>query len=660
MLFTLLVLLQQTPAPAQQVVIAKATVQPAEAAIAIGDSVRLVAQAFDSAGRPIPESAVRVRWFQSAGHFEGRVDSTGLATGGAVGTLRATAMVSPVGGGRPVPAFARVTVLPGPAARIAVDPAVASLYVGQGVSLAATVLSADGDTRHDPLEWRSDQPGVVRVGPDGRLSAARPGRAVITARAGLASQTLTIDVRQNPVASVEVSPATSSVRTGDVVRLQFVAKDRNGRPVPDARPEWTLSPGNAQVDADGAFVADLPGRYRVVGSFAGRTAEASVEARPRDAVRPTTLVGRVPIKGLSAEFWLHPDGKHGYLSTIGDRVYAIDVSDPAKPVITDSVIVDARGINDVMTTEDGRYGVLTREGASTRKNGIVILSFEDPAHPKPIAEFTETVTGGVHSTFIYRGYVFLTDDATGSMRVIDIRDPYQPKQVARWETPGSDAGRMLHDIDVQDGLAYLSYWNDGLVILDVGNGMKGGSPERPAFVSQYKYDLDGLYRHVEAVGGPGFIRGTHTAWRSGRYVFLGDEVFPAKVSATAGPGLLGLGRAFGRLHVVDVSDISKPRGVAWYEPMDGGAHNVWVAGDTLYLGDYQGGLRVLDVAGEMRGDLLRQGREIAHVVTADAKGNTPNAAMAWGAIYRNGHIYVPDVFSGLWIVKVDSKVEGVP
>ena len=45
---------------------------------------------------------------------------------------------------------------------------------------------------------------------------------------------------------------------------------------------------------------------------------------------------------------------------------------------------------------------MTREGASNRKNGIVMLSFEDPAHPKPIAEFTETVTGGVHSTFVYQ------------------------------------------------------------------------------------------------------------------------------------------------------------------------------------------------------------------------------------------------------------------
>jgi hypothetical protein len=304
--------------------------------------------------------------------------------------------------------------------------------------------------------------------------------------------------------------------------------------------------------------------------------------------------------------------------------------------------------------------VLTREGASSRKNGIVVLSFEDPAHPKPIAEFTETVTGGVHSTFIYQGHVYLTDDATGSMRVIDIKDPYKPRQVARWETPRSPAGRTLHDIDVRDGLAYLSYWNDGLVVLDVGNGIKGGSPENPRLVTQLKYDLNALYRDVEAVGGPGFIRGTHTAWRAGKYVFVGDEVFSAKPSPTEGGGVVGLGRAYGRLHVVDVSDLANPRIVAHYEPKDGGTHNVWVAGDTLYLGDYQGGLRVLDISGELRGDLLRQGREIAHVVTGDKQGQTPNAANAWGAIYRDGYVYVPDINSGLWIVKVDSKSALVP
>ena len=662
MLWLLLALQQGAPAPATPPAIkspiARVTVIPAEVAVQVGDTVRLRAVAYDSAGREY--DAARTRWFQSLGYFEGSVDSGGLVTGGATGTIVVSAVMSPRAGGRPVTAFARVTVLPPPAARIAIEPMVTRLYAGQTLVLTAATYAANDDRRYDQVVWSSDAPAVVAVGAGGRITAARPGRATLTARAGNVRETMRVTVVANPVASVAVEPATASARTGDVVKLALVAKSASGAAVTDAAGEWSLSRGGAEIGADGRFVAERPGTYRVTGTFAGRSAEAVIEVRARDARRPTTLVGRLPLKQQGAEFWLHPDGKHGYLSTIGDRVYAVDVSNPAAPVITDSVVVDARVINDVMTTEDGKFGVLTREGSSVRKNGIVILSFEDPAHPKPIADFTETVTGGVHSTFIYKGYVYLTDDATGSMRVIDIRDPYKPRQVARWETPRSSAGRMLHDIDVQDGLAYLSYWNDGLVILDVGNGMKGGTPEAPQLVSQFKYDLNALYRDVEAVGGPGFIRGTHTAWRAGRYVFLGDEVFSARPRSTEGGGVIGLGRAYGRLHVIDVSDIAKPRAVAYYEPKDGGTHNVWVAGDTLCLGDYQGGLRVLDISGELRGDLLAQGREIAHVVTGDKSGVTPNAPNAWGAIYRDGHIYVPDINSGLWIVKVDGQSGLVP
>jgi hypothetical protein len=659
LLWTLAALQQQPAVPTPgSPVLASVKVEPAEVAVEVGDTVRLKATALDSAGRPVKD--VMIRWFQSGGHFEGKIDSVGLVTGGSTGTLTVSALVSPRGGGSPVTGFARVTVLPQPASRLEIEREVSRIYVGQSVTISAIPYAANRDRRYDQVTWSSDAPAVVAAEPSGRLTAGRPGKATITARAGRASRSFPVTVAPNPVTTLKLEPSSSSVRTGEVVRFVFQAFNRQARPVSDAMPEWSLSPGNGLLDLDGSFVADVPGRYRVSASFAGRVAEATVEVRPRDVRRPATLVGRVPLRFRSAEFWLHPNGRHGYLSTIGDRVYAIDLSNPAAPAITDSVVVDARTINDVMTTEDGKYGVLTREGASTRKNGIVVLSFEDPAHPKPIAEFTETVTGGVHSTFIYRGYVYLTDDATGSLRVIDIRDPYKPRQVARWQTRPDEAGNFLHDVDVKDGLAYLSYWNEGLVILDVGKGIKGGSPEDPKLVTQFKYDLNSLYREVEAVGGPGFIRGTHTAWRAGKYVFVGDEVFSATPRSTEGGGVVGLGRAYGRLHVVDVSDLERPREVAYYEPRDGGSHNVWVAGDTLYMGDYQGGLRVLDISGELRGDLLRQGREIAHVVTGDSTGVVPNAPNAWGAIYRNGLVYVPDINSGLWIVKVEPKSELVP
>ena len=88
------------------------------------------------------------------------------------------------------------------------------------------------------------------------------------------------------------------------------ARTAGGEAVADAAPEWSLAPGNGQVDHDGGFVADLPGTYRVLATFAGKTAEAMVEVRPRDVRRPTTLVGRLPLPFPTAEFWLHPDGKH--------------------------------------------------------------------------------------------------------------------------------------------------------------------------------------------------------------------------------------------------------------------------------------------------------------------------------------------------------------
>ena len=661
------VLIAQQPAPTtapapQGQPIARVEVSPSAAAIKVGDTIRLAAAAFDSSGARLDN--VRVLWFMGGGFFEGRVDSTGLVTAGATGTLNVTAAASVVGRtGKPTLGFARVTVLPLAAARVAVSPLPSRMLAGTSRALVAHAISSSGDRRYDPVSWSSTRPAVVEVNPAGVVTGRLPGVANVTASAGGATRSWRVTVVPNPVVRVALTPSDTLARTGDVIRFHLSAVSATRRSVAEAVPEWAVSSvgdGTATIDNDGAFVADEPGTYRVVATLGAKVVGATVRVDARNITRQVSIVGRLPLKMEAAELWLHPDGKHAYISTIGDRIYAIDVSNPATPLLTDSVIVDARIVNDVMTTEDGKFGVMTREGASTRKNGIVILSFEDPAHPKPIAEFTETVTGGVHSTYIYRGYVFLTDDATGSMRVIDIRDPYHPKQVARWQVERPDAGRVLHDIDVRDGLATLSYWNDGLVILDVGNGIKGGSPENPQLVLQFKYDLNALYRKVEQAGGPGFIRGTHTSWRVGnRYVFVGDEVFPAHQQG-GGPGVIGLGRAYGRLHVIDISDTTNVREVAWFEPEDGGAHNVWVAGDTLLLGDYQGGLRVIDISGELKGNLLEQGREYAHVHTGDQNGKIPNTANAWGAIYRDGLIYVPDINSGLWVVRVEPTPTALP
>ena len=134
------------------------------------------------------------------------------------------------------------------------------------------------------MSWASDQPGVVSVSGTGILTAVRPGRATVTARAGQASTTLQLSVVANPVATVEVKPAAATVRTGDAVRLAFEARDRSGAAVPDVLPEWMVNPGSGLIESDGAFVASEPGTYRAVGAFAGRAATATITVIPRDAI----------------------------------------------------------------------------------------------------------------------------------------------------------------------------------------------------------------------------------------------------------------------------------------------------------------------------------------------------------------------------------------
>ncbi|MGH7663682.1 MAG: Ig-like domain-containing protein [Gemmatimonadaceae bacterium] len=667
--FAMLVALQQqgqtSTAPAENGrAVERLHVSPANLTVAAGDTLRLEVTALDSEGNPVENASILFR--PAGAYFEADVDSTGLVTAGATGTFP-VGIAALVPGAKPFIEVVEVHMVAGPAARVEIDAQAAKLVAGQSVRFDASVFSAAGDERDEGVTWKSSAPSVVAVTPEGLVTARSAGRATIEAAAGDASATLPVEVIANTIESVEITPARATARTGDVIDFSVTVRDRRGGAIEGLTPTWTFSPGKGMIGADGSFVGYEAGEYLVSAGLGDASASTVVRLEHRDVRRPLTVVGRLPRTLFTTEeVWVHPGGDYAYLGTGsgGDRMYAIDIRDPSNPTVTDSIVANTRRVNDIMTTPDGEFLVFTREGASDRKNGIVIASLEDPAHPKPIAEFTDGVTAGVHSAFVYRQpkygtHVYLTNDGTGALHILDISDPYKPVEVAQWRTTNrAEAGRTLHDVDVQDGLAYLSYWNDGLVILDVGNGVAGGSPSNPVLVSQFKYDLDELYREVEATSGPGFIRGTHTAWRDGRYVFIADEVFPA--SSVKGAKDAAAGRAYGRLQVIDVSDMENPKSVAWYEPGFGGVHNIWIAGDTLYMGAYNGGFHAFDISGELKGDLHAQGREIAHLNTADMDGRVKNTAMTWGVVVKDGLAYVSDMYNGLWIVRIEPKRALVP
>jgi uncharacterized protein YjdB len=610
----------------------------------VGQQVTLTVIARDDNGNVVKENPST--YF--AGPFDAATaDDNGVIKLHGPGEVIAGAIVGGKSG------FTKIMVKPATVKTVQIAGIKTPLVAGGTVQLEATTRIFSGDPRTDvPITWNSDKPSVATVDAAGVVTGVGAGKALIKATAQGASGTTTIIVVKSDLRSLAIEPATTSAKTGDVIR--FTAK---GTPSNDFTPRWSVTGSGAMIYSDGAFVAEQPGTYVISASSGNVAATASVVVARRNAERQLTVVGRVPFKEFQgAEIWAI--GNYAYYSTISDRFFVYDISDPKNPKLTDTVKVDARTVNDISTTSDGKILVISREGASNRKNGIAFYDTSDPAHPKLISEYTATVTGGVHSAFVDKHYVYLTDDATGSMRVIDFADVKNPKEVGRWQTENpiatpvrtkegdTVAGRYLHDLYVKDGLAYLAYWHDGLVILDVGAGLKGGSPERPQLVSQFRFNHNELY-------GNGWLAGTHSVFRDRNYVFIGDEVFPSFFNISSHDRI----PVRGIVHVVDISDINHPKKVAEYPVPEGGAHNMWVEDGIMYMGYYSGGGRVVDVSGELRGDLYRQGREIGRLWTGAPESYRPNLALTWGAQPHKGLIYFNDINSGLWIVKLGDKID---
>jgi len=629
--------------------VASVTITPAGIEVQVGQKVQFTAVPKDAAGNVL---TVKPSLWSASPFDVADADSSGLVRFHKPGEVVVGAIFNDK------PWFVHVIVKIPSAASVEIAPIRQSLVVGGTTLLTATPRSADGDPRSDvPVHWKSSAPAIAIVDDAGLVTAVAPGSATFEAAAGPVSAEITLRVVADTVQKINIEPATASAKTGDVVHFAASAQNAKDAAIRDLLTTWTVEGPRGTIYPDGAFVAEEPGTYLVKAAKGRHTAVASIHITPRNAERSIEVVSHIATKDAdgkplqSAEEWVI--GNLLFYSTISDRAYVYDISDAAHPKLLDSMKADARLINDISTTPDIKVGVFTREGASNRQNGIVFFDSSDPAHLKTLSEYTETVSGGVHSAFINSHYAYITDDATGSLRVIDFKDPVHPKEVARWQTEHADvaiidtptgpvtSGRYLHDLYVKDGLAYLAYWRDGLVILDVGNGMKGGSPEHPQLVSQYKFNHYELY-------GNGWLAGTHSAFRYKDYLFVGDEVLPAefKIDSTDRVAARGI------CHVMDISDIEHPREVAQYEVPEGGVHNFWVVDDILYAGAYGGAGRAVDISGELRGNLYAQGREIARFWTGDPAGYRPNLPFSWGAQPANGLIFVNDINSGIWIVKL--------
>jgi hypothetical protein len=382
-----------------------------------------------------------------------------------------------------------------------------------------------------------------------------------------------------------------------------------------------------------------------------------LEVKPRDVRRRITITGRGNINNTSTSDlwpWTGKDGRdYCLVGTWGGDGWALvfDITDMDNIVKTDSIKVDARTINDVTVSPDGRYGALSREGASNRVNGVVILDLANPAHPKIAATFDQELTGGVHNMFATNDHLFAVSGGAKYV-IIDVKDIYHPRYVSEYRHPNA----RLHDLWVRDGIAYSAQGGVGTVVVDVGNGKYGGTIEQPKLINVFPVNSGHeIYPYYQASTGK-------------TYLFIGDEEMNragrtwegTNYRATLGQPKGVAQTSGGYTHIVDFTDPMNPRKVGRYHLEDYGSHDIIVEDDILYQAYYDGGVRLVDVSGELLGNLYDQGREIAVFKPYDPQGHTANAPFVMNAMPWKGRVLFTDFNSGLWAARLEPKRTVIP
>ncbi len=639
------------------------TVEPTEITLPLGQKLTLAATVKDADGNEIDRPVL----FFSLSRRAVTVDATtgeieALRPGEYVILARVPAETTEgAGGGRRGAAAAELRIsvtVPYPAVT-SIDVGLPQrLYTNTVVRPEIVINDENGGVRTDiEAELSSDNPAVIEVTPLGLLKMVGPGTTTITADAEASSEALVVTVQENPAVAVHLEASATTARTGDVLRFTGVALDAMGQVLADMPIEYTFrartvdhglgSASSGMITDDGRFVADLPGEYTIMASAGNQVAMESVSIEPRNVKKLVEIVGQGRVadrKTSDLWVWEAPNGRdYAVTGTWGaeGHAYFWDVTDPTNIYMAATVRVDARTVNDVKVSEDGSICIISREGASDRRNGFVILDCSDIENKGvPIlARYDDEMTGGVHNVFIYDDHVYALSSGQ-RYDVINIEDPTNPHRVGRFEldTPG----HSIHDVWVQNGIAVSSNWTDGIVVVDVGGAGRGGSPTNPVQIGQYAYPS-------------GWNHAAFPYWSESTgkfYMFAGDEA--GRRGNT--PGYEGESeRMNGWIHIIEWDEWGEPHEVARYEVPEVGSHNLWVEDDILYIGYYQGGLRVVDVSGELLGDLYRQGREIGYFLAYDPKGFLPNSPFAWGPQPFKGNIFFADHNSGLWAVRIKEE-----
>jgi hypothetical protein len=391
------------------------------------------------------------------------------------------------------------------------------------------------------------------------------------------------------------------------------------------------------------------GRERIVNQATSTGAQfgAALNAAGEPDVRNMRLIGHNDMDGRGDCMHINVVDGYAYVAHMGENgigTSILDVHDPTAPRLVNQLMVPpythshkVQIVGDILLANYEQYG---RGGKGV--TGLKVFDISRREQPREIGFLPMTGKGVHRMTYWEPPYATMSgsdEDWTDQFfMAVDLSDPTSPEIVGRWWLPGmhraggetltAPPGRRyaMHHAHIRGGIAYVGWWDAGLVILDVSD------ITHPSLLSHLPFgdDQSGCTHTALPIPGRDILVVTDESTHD-----LCQEV-PKDV------------------RVVDISDPRNPRVIAKFPRPEGdycsrgrfGPHNLHehrpgslVDPNTIYVTYFNAGVRVYDISD------AEHPKEIAGFVP-EAPAGRETIQMNDIHVTADGLIYATDRYAG--------------
>ena len=367
-------------------------ITPGTDSIKVGSTRRLTAQITNHAGRP---QAAIVTWM-SLNSAIATVNATGDITAVSPGLTRIVAKVGSTAD------TASIYVRAG---SLIVEPNAVATAVGEEVKLSvytrpgAAAMGAE-------VRWTSSNLAVARIAEDGTVTAVGAGDAVLLATFGAQQGTASLSVRQRDIASLRLTPTTSSIYPSATEQLELTAYDDAGRAmaVSTVNARWNVSNSTVlAVDDGGIVTGKVRGNGVITAKIGSKAATASVNVLSQPAASVT-----VALASNSLDVGQTTQATATLLTSSGSAftgpTVAWQSSNPAIAAVNANGVVTgvARGTVTISAVADGKTGGAALTVGPKTVAAVVVTPNAASAAVGQTAQLTATAKDGTGGTLTGR------------------------------------------------------------------------------------------------------------------------------------------------------------------------------------------------------------------------------------------------------------------